>query len=427
MSHAEESGACGFDFGTSNSALGYAAANSVKLVEFADGKLTAPTAVFFDDDEKHSFIGEEAKERYIAGDNGRYLRALKSLLGTSLFDEKTVVMGKKVPFTSIVSGFVERLKKTAETQAKAHLDKVVVGRPVFFFENNPEKDQKAENSLRECFMTAGFKSVEFQYEPLAAAFDFERSLQKEALALIVDIGGGTSDFSIVRLGPGRTARDRQEDILANNGVRVGGTNFDRELSLNHAMPLFGYKSTMRKFMQQESLEVPKWPFLDLATWQKISFLYTPNTMRTLTNLLRQSNQPELIERFVSVLENRSGHELAFAIENLKIAANLSPRGIQEANLSFIEAGLSVGLSHNEIENDLVGFSKTLEQAMNETLKLSGVNRETIDVAVLIGGSAQMSFVKSSVQSLFPQAEMVAGNFFEAVAYGLSIDAQLRFR
>ena len=88
MSHAEASGACGFDFGTSNSALGYVAANSVKLVEFADGKLTAPTAVFFDDDEKHDFIGEEAKERYIAGDNGRYLRALKSLLGTSLLTRR---------------------------------------------------------------------------------------------------------------------------------------------------------------------------------------------------------------------------------------------------------------------------------------------------------------------------------------------------
>ena len=221
MAVSKADGACGFDFGTSNSALGFFANNSIKLVEFAEGKLTTPTAVFFDDDEKKDFIGEEAKERYISGDNGRYLRALKSLLGTSLFYEKTVVMGRKIAFTSIVSGFIKRLKREAEKQAGKEIDKVVAGRPVFFFEDDAEKDKKAEEALRTCFVDAGFKEVEFQFEPLAAAFDFERNLTEEKLALIVDIGGGTSDFSVVHLGPNRDGDNRQKDILANNGVRIG--------------------------------------------------------------------------------------------------------------------------------------------------------------------------------------------------------------
>ena len=423
--------ACGFDFGTSNSALGVSKGTSVgsdvKLVEFPDGKLTTPTAIFFDDDERRSFTGEDAKERYMAGDNGRYLRALKSILGTSLMDEKTVVMGHKVPFNFIVSNFITRVKEQAEQQMDHSFENVVVGLPVFFFEDDEAKNVKAESALKACFEEAGFRSVEFQFEPLAAAFDFERSLKKEALALIVDIGGGTSDFSIVRLGPERMqGGDRTEDILANNGIRIGGTNFDRELSLNHAQPLLGYKSTVKKFMQSESIAMPKWIYSDLATWQKIAFLYSPSTLRTVNKLLYQSNQPELIERLVSVLENRSGHELAFAVETLKIAANQMDRGVQEIDLSFIEKGLMMGLSYNEVEFELEKFSSSLETTMIETVKLAGVQKDDIDVAVLVGGSAQMGFVKKAVQRMFPDAELTTGNFFEAIAYGLAIDARYRF-
>ena len=147
--------ACGFDFGTSNSALGVSKGTSVgsdvKLVEFPDGKLTTPTAIFFDDDERRSFTGEDAKERYMAGDNGRYLRALKSILGTSLMDEKTVVMGHKVPFNFIVSNFITRVKEQAEQQMDHSFENVVVGRPVFFFEDDEAKNVKAESALKACF------------------------------------------------------------------------------------------------------------------------------------------------------------------------------------------------------------------------------------------------------------------------------------
>ncbi|WP_230370944.1 Hsp70 family protein [Paludibacterium denitrificans] len=235
--------ACGIDFGTSNSTVGWLCPDRPTLLPLEDGKITLPSVVFFNYEEDHSVFGRHALQEYIEGYEGRLMRSLKSLLGSSLIDSQTEVQGKALPFRHLLTLFIQELKQRADRAANRSFSEVVLGRPVFFVDDNPKADQLAEDTLAEVARQIGFKDVSFQYEPIAAAFDYESGIEREELVLIVDIGGGTSDFSLVRLSPQRHMLDqRHDDILANGGVHIGGTDFDKQLSLHGVMPLFGFKS-----------------------------------------------------------------------------------------------------------------------------------------------------------------------------------------
>src|SRR5450756_1097453 len=176
--------------------------------------------------------------------------------------------------------------------------------------------KRQEQTLREIAREIGFDQVTFQFEPIAAALDYERQISSEQIALIADIGGGTSDFSIVRLGPRRHgSADRASDILANDGVRIGGTDFDRQLSLGVVMPLFGFGSAMKR----AALEVPSRYFHDLATWSNINRMYEPRVMTELRQVRHEAREPALLDRLVRVVEEQRGHTLAMEVEEAKIA------------------------------------------------------------------------------------------------------------
>ena len=163
----------------------------------------------------------------------------------------------------------------------------------------PDADRKAEQTLREIAREVGFDDVTFQFEPIAAALDYERQITTEEVALIADIGGGTSDFSIVRLGPQRHSKaDRSADILANDGVRIGGTDFDRQLSLGVVMPLFGFGSPMKR----AGLDVPSSYFHDLATWSNINRMYDPRVAADIRQVRQEASEPELLDRLLRVVD-----------------------------------------------------------------------------------------------------------------------------
>ena len=203
------------------------------------------------------------------------MRSLKSVLGTSLIDETTRLGRERTSFRDVIAYYLGAVKRRAEQATGRELRDVVHGRPVHFVDNAPDADRKAEQTLREIAREIGFDEVTFQFEPIAAALDYERQIATEEVALIADIGGGTSDFSIVRLGPQRHGKaDRAADILANDGVRIGGTDFDRQLSLGVVMPLFGFGSPMKR----AGLDVPSSYFHDLATWSNINRMYEPRVI-----------------------------------------------------------------------------------------------------------------------------------------------------
>ena len=257
--------ACGVDFGTSNSTVGWIgsgnqqAAPQRTLLALEDGKPTLPSVVFFNADDGEVRYGRAALLDYLSGYEGRLMRSLKSLLGTSLMDGQTEVAGRVLPFRLLLAQFIGEVKRRAEQQAGREFQSAVFGRPVFFIDGNPAADQLAEDTLAEVAKSVGFREIAFQYEPIAAAFDYESRIDREELVLIADIGGGTSDFSLVRLGPDRARRtERRDDILATGGVHIGGTDFDKYLSLATVMPLLGYGSQLRSGDRRssEKSEVP---------------------------------------------------------------------------------------------------------------------------------------------------------------------------
>src|SRR5882757_551400 len=233
--------ACGLDFGTSNSAIGVARGDAVALAPLEQGTTLMPSAVFFDYETKGRVLfGTDAIAAYVGQTEGRLMRALKSILGSSLIDEKTSLGDRMVPLAEVVGIFVRQLKRKAEEFAGQEITSVVHGRPVRFVDDDVKADARAQELLEAIARRAGFRDISFVYEPIAAAYHYERTVQSEELVLIADIGGGTSDFSIVRIGPQRRERtDRDRDVLANAGVRVGGTDFDRALNVATVMPLLG--------------------------------------------------------------------------------------------------------------------------------------------------------------------------------------------
>ena len=230
MSAALPARALGLDFGTSNSTAGWLRPSGEVLLALEEGKATLPSVIFFNAEERRPAYGRQALHEYLEGYEGRLLRSLKSLLGSNLLKGETSILGSALPFTEVLGLFLGTLKQRAEQQADRPFDAVVLGRPVHFVDDDPVADQEAENTLAAVARQVGFSDISFQFEPLAAAFDYERSIEREELVLIVDIGGGTSDFSLVRLAPERrNLADRAGDILATGGVHVGGTDFDRQL------------------------------------------------------------------------------------------------------------------------------------------------------------------------------------------------------
>src|ERR1700694_561825 len=211
---------CGLDFGTSNTTLGTIEGHAPVLAALETGYTTIPSAIFYEVDGA-VLIGRKAIEAYVEGVSGRLMRSLKSVLGTALIDETTRLGRERTSFRDVIAYYLGAVKRRAEASTGRELREVAHGRPVHFVDNAPDADRKAEQILREIAGEIGCAEVPFQLEPIAASLDYERQISAEEIALIADIGGGTSDFSIVRLGPDRHGKaDRVADILANDGVRI---------------------------------------------------------------------------------------------------------------------------------------------------------------------------------------------------------------
>src|SRR4030088_3231907 len=305
---------CGLDFGTSNTTLGTIHGDAPVLAALEADHTTIPSAIFFAADGA-VLIGRKAIEAYVDGVSGRLMRSIKSVLGTALMQETTRLGPERRKFRDVIASYLRAVKRRAEQAGACELREVVHGRPVHFVDNAPEADRKAEETLRQIAREIGFAEVTFQFEPIAAALDYERQIAKEEVALIADIGGGTSDFSIVRLGPRRHDKvDRAADILANDGVRIGGTDFDRQLSLGVIMPLFGFGSAMKR----AGLEVPSRYFHDLATWSNINRMYEPRVIADIRQVRQEASEPVLLDRLVRVVDEQRGHTLAMEVEEAKI-------------------------------------------------------------------------------------------------------------
>jgi hypothetical chaperone protein len=413
---------CGMDFGTSNSTFAVVDGQRPPLLLPLEGdRVTIPTALFFSFETDDVYFGRAAMNEYVAGGDGRLLRAIKSVLGTSLFNDATRVKRRLLAFSDIVGTFVGEMKLRAEASLGGEIDRIVCGRPVRFVDDDEAADRTAERQLAMALNSVGYKHVEFQFEPIAAALDYEQQVAREEIGLVADIGGGTSDFTVIRLSPERArSADRQQDILSTGGVHIGGTDFDRLLSLRQVMPLLGYGTETADGKRP----LPSAPYNDLATWHRINRLYNPKVLSELLSTVKEAAHPELARRMAAIVEHREGHRLAARVEEAKIA--LSADATTRFDFVAEDVTLDAPIGSGDLDRAIAEACSRIGTAVDTTLAAAGIGAHQVDTLIVTGGSTRVAGVSRLLDGLFPTARRVATDAFGSVGLGLAIDAGRRF-
>jgi hypothetical chaperone protein len=412
--------ACGVDFGTSNSTVGWSVSGKSNLLQLEGGKVTLPSVVFFNAEDDAASFGRAALADYLAGYEGRLMRSLKSLLGTSLIDGQTEVQGRALRFRDLLAQFIGELKRRAEEAAGLPFTRVVMGRPVFFVDDDAKADLLAENTLSEIARSVGFSDVEFQYEPIAAAFDYESQIDREELVLVADIGGGTSDFSLVRLSPDRVGKlDRRDDILANGGVHIGGTDFDKYLSLSSVMPMLGHGTQLNN-----NNEVPSSYYFNLATWHTINLAYTQKVWRELQDVHRDARERDKLALLLKLIAQRDGHWLALQVEESKIALSADESTV--LHLDRLAAGTRVELTRGGFDAAITHLGTSVGNTVAKLLADAGVAADAVDTVFFTGGSSGVPMLRQKIAQLVPNARRVEGDLFGSIGVGLGLDAEKKF-
>ena len=412
----------GIDFGTSNSAVGVFDGTNNILIPVESSEITIPSAIFYNSDNTTITFGQAAITEYLGGTDGRLMRSLKSILGTSLIDETTRIGNINVSFKVIIGSFMSVLKAKAEEYAQNDIDSVVLGRPIRFNDDDDKADLQAQQQLELIARNQGFKNIVFQYEPVAAVLNYEQSINKEEIALVIDIGGGTSDFSIIRLTPiNKQTKNKVPNVLANSGIHIGGTDFDRLFSFAQVMPYFGLNSLLKP----KNLIVPNHIFIDLATWHRINLLYDRKTEKLIDEIYRYSQSPEIIYRLVHIIKMRRGHDLAIGIEKAKI--ELTKNLETTLDLSFIESDDYLMLSLNQLNSSIRKNVENIATKIKNIMKDAAINSNNIATVFLTGGSTSLPLVRNMINNLFPMSKIVTGDLFGSVGLGLAIEAKRRFQ
>jgi hypothetical chaperone protein len=412
---------CGIDFGTSNTTVGISDHAKAQLLPLEQEHLTLPSAMFFDFEDHGVHYGRSAIDLYLKGHNGRFMRALKSILGTALIHEKTYIRQKAVPFSTILGFYFANLKRRIETHLGRDVSEVVLGRPVRFVDKDDAADAEAQRTLGDIAREQGFAHIAFQYEPIAAALDYEQQVAREELVLIVDIGGGTSDFSIVRVSPERRAKaERGDDILANGGIHIGGTDFDRLLSLKCVMPHLGFGS----YTADRKRHLPTLYYHELATWHRINQLYKKNVLGELRQIRYEAEQRDLVDRFIRIVEDRQGHTIAIGVEQAKIALTAASKATAElanhgdwAKFRFTRKQLDAAIA-DSVDRVVATVRRLLDDAR--------IKAGDINTIFLTGGSSMVPALRSGILSLFPEARTAESDLLGSVGIGLALDARRKF-
>ncbi len=408
---------CAIDFGTSNSAVAVAdpaTADGVRLVPLEGEHATMPTAVFYDVEDGSRRFGRAAVAAYVDGHEGRLLRSLKSILGSSLIDRTTPLGdGIVLKYRDVIGLFLKRLKEAAEADRGVPMRRVVLGRPVYFVDDDPAADRRAEEALADAARTVGFDDVSFQFEPIAAAQDYARRVDGERLVLVADIGGGTSDFTVVRV-----AGRRPQAVLANHGVHVAGTDFDQHVERDTILPYLGFGGRT-----PEGREVPNRVYHDLSTWHLIQGLYAPGRTAELAGMRWFYADAAHHRRLMKVIGARLGHRLLGRAEQAKIALSDVERVAIE--LADVDDDLAALLDRDGLVRSLARPLQAIVDAADETLRRAGVSRGDLHAIYFTGGSTGLRALSSRLSAVFPNAEPVFGDRFASVAAGLGLEAVAR--
>jgi hypothetical chaperone protein len=423
--------AIGIDFGTTNSsvALPTGGAN-VQLVPFAygGGVTEAFRSLLYLEHVKErgrasikSWTGPTAIEQYLAAETkGRLIQSLKSHLSSRSLTS-TDVFGQRHTIEALIARILADLRVQAEHHFGFPIRHAMVGRPVRFVGAETDDDnQYAISRLRKAFEIAGYESVDFEMEPVAAAYHYESTLAHDELILIGDFGGGTSDFSLLKVGPdvrnrGRTARD----FLGNSGVGLAGDAFDAKIVRNLVSPRLGAGSSARS-LNKILPAVPNWVYFKLERWHHLSFLRTMPVLNMLRSTRVTAFEPEQIEALIHLIEDDLGYHLHAAVQRVKCALSQS----SEAEFCFEDGRVEIRatVTRRDFEMWVSEEVSTIERCVDALLRTSGVDPRDVDAVFLTGGSSFVPAVRGIFDTRFGAGRVRSGNEFTSVARGLALKA-----
>ena len=423
--------AVGLDFGTTNSAVAVARADgSVRLATFEeDGRLieTFRSILYFfhpfDQEAEHSFVaaGPEAIAAYLRAEpRGRLIQSLKSFLASRSFT-RTILYKSFYTLEDLIAIIIRELRSAAEKQFANLGTSVVVGRPVRFSgAKNEEDDEFAIERLQAAVRQGGFEQIYFEYEPVAAAYKYETRLDHDELVLIADFGGGTSDFSLVHLGPSaRMAERGRRDILGTDGVAIAGNDFDSKLMRHLVAPELGLGANY--VSNGKLLPTPSWVFKEFERWHYLSFLKNQKTMTMLNRVRLEALEPEKIESLIHVIDDELGFKLYKSIERTKV--NLSSQKLSSFVFEDSPVKIEKELLRSEFEQWIEPYIHQMSNCINRLLVRCNVGASDVDSVFMTGGSSFVPAVRRLFEERFGVGRLRSGGELTSVAEGLGLRAQ----
>lgn len=405
------------DFGTTNSVVGINNAGKIEMVSLGNESLETKTVLFYSFEDKGFYVGDEALEELKLETFGRYLVALKSFLG-SAENIETTLGTTTYSLSELIAIILRRFKIILEKHCGESIEKVVLGRPVRFNDENDFLDQQAQDRLEVAAKQAGFKEVEFQYEPIAAALSYEQSINKEELVLVADIGGGTTDYTIIRVGGKRNKLDRKEDILATHGTYVGGNSFDSEIIKNFVVKHLG-KGSFYKNMGKE-MEIGPALYSDFSEWHKFQKMYAPKVLSSIERFIFMSYDKERISRLLELI--KEGLYFSFSEKIIEAKVDLSFNKATIIDMNMFTEPFREPLER-EAFNSVIGYhTQKIKITLDETMSMANIGYEEIDRVFLTGGSTLVPAVKNIYTELFSKEKIVHTDVLSSVGYGLAIYA-----
>ncbi len=346
-----------------------------------------------------------------------FVRSPKSFLGANGLKPQQIAL-----FEDLVCAMMFHIKRQAESVLQQTIEQTVIGRPINFQGMGGEDaNRQAQGILERAAARAGFRDVAFQFEPVAAGLDFEATLKEDKTVLVVDIGGGTTDCSVLLMGPSwRGKAERQNSLLGHSGCRVGGNDLDIMTAFKQLTPNFGMGSETQKGIAMPSL--PYWNAVATNDVPAQADFYSVANGRMLRDMIRDAANPDQVKRLLKIHQQRLSYRLVRAAEESKIA--LSERQSVTAALEFIEAGLAEEISQQQLSDAIAQPLERIQEQVSIALASSEIKP---DVIYLTGGSARSPLLRSALQAQLPGIPLVGGNDFGSVTAGLARWAQTLFR
>lgn len=406
---------CGLDFGTSNSIISLTDKETRKEVfSYSESSIL----YFPETNDMVYYVGKEAHNKYIEEEmKGRLLKSVKTLLSQDKF-LSTNIYGKRLTPDQLVTCIIHHLKKKAEEFAGAEITDVVLGRPAIFSEDL-KKEDIAVKRLILAAQNAGFKNIKLQLEPIAAAFSYEQSLKHSENVLVADFGGGTSDFTIMKLSPDKIHKqDRKEDIIAHGGVYIGGDLFDSEIMWYKITPHLGRGVKYQSY--DKEIEVPSILYRELRNWEKTFMLKESKLRRSMDNYYNLSGNNPRIDNLRVLIDNNYVFSLFKKIEQAKIDIS----NWDESAIEFIKESINIHepFKPAEFETIIVKYTTEIELYIVNLLHSVGYKAENIDSVFITGGSSLVVPIRNILYKLFGKEKIRLGDTFNSVAFGLSLSA-----